>query len=397
MARPSHILHPPRSRETGSVLIYVVLGIATLIGFASLSVDVGLAYNARTQAQAAADAAALAAASNMIDKTGPAVTLDPSRTAAIDVASQNEAFPNPALVLRQEDITYGFWDVDARTFDLAVDLTDPDRVTGVRTLISMDGAVNDPVPSILARVLGFNEFAVETTATAYLGYAGAVGPGDVELPFAIPCCVLTGSGCNGDYCAGGAPIPNPCTLDQAQARGENTVSCLQFHNTAEQTACWTEFDGSASNVNTSDLVDIAIDGLPEGVDVYDSIYLDNGDKTPVVQIISDRFYGEGDFLGSPEGSDTDGDGIIDSWVTGLPVVECQSTDHCAKGDPADLVGFVCMEIREVTVTPDKIIRAQFLCPELHPGQFQQCLTDLGVVGTGGQNFGIRADLPVLVQ
>ena len=81
----------------------------------------------------------------------------------------------------------------------------------------------------------------------------------------------------------------------------------------------------------------------------------------------------------------------------MPVVACQSEDHCAKGDPVDVTGFVCVEIREVTVTPDKIIRAQFLCPEFHPAQFQECMDGLGITGTGGDNFGIRADIPVLVR
>ncbi len=62
-----------------------------------------------------------------------------------------------------------------------------------------------------------------------------------------------------------------------------------------------------------------------------------------------------------------------------------------------MVGFVCMEIREVITTPDKIIRAQFLCREQHPTRFQQCLDTLGTTGTGGLNFGIRASVPVLVQ
>jgi hypothetical protein len=249
----------------------------------------------------------------------------------------------------------------------------------------------------MSRVLGIEKFDVQATATAYLGFAGSVGPGEVELPLAIPCCVLNGPDCSDDYCASGAPVPNPCPLEQNQARGDNTVSCIQFQNTADQTGCWTLFEENSPSVNTSDLVKIAESDYPEGVSTDDSIYLDNGDKTPVVSVIADRFYGQGEFEGSPEGTDTDGDGIIDSWVIGLPVVECQSQDHCAKGIVADVVGFVCVEIREVTVTPDKTLRVQFLCPELHPARFQQCLDELGVTGTGGRDFAIRADIPVLVR
>ncbi len=91
------------------------------------------------------------------------------------------------------------------------------------------------------------------------------------------------------------------------------------------------------------------------------------------------------------------DGIRDSWVVGLPVVECQDADHCAKGLPADVKGFVCLEIREIAVTPDKVIRVNFLCPDLHPDEYAQCKEGLGLSTGGGDPFGIRADIPVLVR
>jgi uncharacterized membrane protein len=74
--------------QSGTVMLYVLLGLVALVALTSLAIDVGLAYNARTQTQAAADAAALAAAASMIDKNGPAVTLDLSVSTAVDVASR---------------------------------------------------------------------------------------------------------------------------------------------------------------------------------------------------------------------------------------------------------------------------------------------------------------------
>jgi hypothetical protein len=394
--RKSWIREPSaRAAQSGNVMIFVLVGLVGMIAVTSLGIDVGLTYNARTQAQAAADAAALAAAGSMIN--GNAVTLAAGTGAATAVASQNAAYPNASLTLAPADVTYGFWDLDTRTFDTSVDLTDPDQVTGVQTVIRLDGALNESVPAQMARVLGVQSFDVDAAAIGYLGFAGSVFPGSVDLPIAIPCCVLNGPACDQDYCGTGAPLPNPCPLVQPQPRGDNTVSCIQFQNTAEQTGCWTLFDGVSPSINTSDLIDIVHDGNPDPIVADDPIFLDNGDKTPVVSLIADLFYGTGEFAGNPEGVDTDGDGLVDSWVVGLPVVECQSTDHCAKGTPVDVVGFVCFEIREVTVVPDKIIRGSFLCPELHPQKFAQCASGLGLKGTGGENFGIRADLPVLVR
>ena len=83
----------------------------------------------------------------------------------------------------------------------------------------------------------------------------------------------------------------------------------------------------------------------------------------------------------------------DSWVVGFPVVECQSDDNCAGGSSAAVVGFVCFEIREIEAPPLELIRGRFLC-ESDP-LFEEC--DIGRTTTGGFNFGLRADTPVLVQ
>jgi hypothetical protein len=116
----------------------------------------------------------------------------------------------------------------------------------------------------------------------------------------------------------------------------------------------------------------------------DPIYIDNGTKTPVIQDIKDRF--------DAEGTDTSGDGIVDSWVVSLPVIECQNPgDQCASGDPQDVKGFVCMDIREVLVTPEKIIKGDFLC-----STDPRC--DIKGFGPGGTIAGsISADYPVLVN
>jgi hypothetical protein len=83
----------------------------------------------------------------------------------------------------------------------------------------------------------------------------------------------------------------------------------------------------------------------------------------------------------------------DSWIVKLPVIECQTDDGCAGGDPAKLVGFVCFEVREVTATPDQIVRGQFLCAA--DPRTADCLESGS--SSGGLPFGLRAEIPVLVQ
>ena len=218
----------------------------------------------------------------------------------------------------------------------------------------------------------------------------------MELPIAIDCCRLRGPDCENDYCSTiTSNPPNSCPLSVPQAEGANTVSCLEFHNTEEQNACWTQFDGEASSVNTADLRSLVETGYEGEAYVPMPLYVDNGDKTPVISEIYDRMQGEGKYVGNGEGVDRylPHDGIADSWVTALPVINCQTDDHCAGGTPAEMVGVVCFEIREILVTPEKVIKGRFLC-ENDP-LFDEC--DVGNTGSGGLDFGVRADQPVLVR
>jgi hypothetical protein len=114
------------------------------------------------------------------------------------------------------------------------------------------------------------------------------------------------------------------------------------------------------------------------------IYIDNGTKTPLVQDVKDRF--------DLEGTDTDLDGVNDSWIVTLPMIECQNPgDQCAGGDRQTIVGFLCIDIHEIIVTPDKLIKGDFLC-----STDPRC--DGTGFGPGGVIAGsISADYPVIVN
>jgi len=209
----------------------------------------------------------------------------------------------------------------------------------------------------MGKVLGVASISVDTDAVAEWGFAGSGGPGTVDLPIAIDCCAVAGPACTANYCdTVSNTISNPCLL----ADGVTTTSCLEFFSTPVQNACWTVFDGVSSAVSVPGLTDIIADGNSGDIG-DDPIYLDNGTKTPVVQDIKDKF--------DAEGSDTNGDGIVDSWVVSLPVVECQNPgDQCASGDTQHIVGFLCMDIREIVVTPDKLIKGNFIWTNLDSGR-----------------------------
>lgn len=377
-------------------MVIVLVALVALIAMSSLAIDVGLLWAARTQLQNAADAAALAGAMNLIDPDGPTVTAGAATNAAVQVCGQNGAIGTDSIALPTSDVVIGDWDLDTSTFDPNVVLTDPDAVTALNVSARLDNVANGPVPAFFAKILGRQTFDVGAIATAYLGFAGRLGPGEIELPIVIDCCKLRGSDCSQDYCDTiTTNPPNPCDLADPQNDGVTTVSCLEFHPTTDQNACWTQFDESHPSINTNDLRDVIEDGNPIDLSNVMSIFLDNGDKAAVVQELSNAFYGDGKYSSEPRGEDRYDpiNGVSDSWVQGITVVECQDETHCASGSTARIVGFVCMEIREVETSPRNLIRTRFLCPD--DPLFTEC--DIGRTGTGGLDFGIRADIPVLVR
>jgi hypothetical protein len=370
-------------REQGSILVFVTISLVALIGFAAWSTETGRAWQAKSQLQRAADSAALAGVGNLFSADFLTVDEAAARTAATTYGAQHKAL-GTNLTIPAADVEVGSWDMAAQTFTALPGNTDPDVMRSVRVVTRRDNNANGPIDTILGRALGVDSITVNTDAIAYWGWAGSGGPGTVDLPIAIDCCQISGnaagSTCSENYCQYiSNAIPNPCLLSNGE-----TTSCLEFHSSPEQNACWTTFDGQAPAINTPGMTEIVEYGNSGYVGYDVPIYIDNGTKTPVVQDIKDKF--------DAEGIDTNEDGIKDSWVVSLPVIECQNPgDGCASGDTQYIMGFICMDIREIIVTPDKIIKGDFIC-----ATDPRC--DIKGFGPGGTLVGsISADYPVIVK
>ena len=369
-------------RESGAILVFVTISLVALIGFAAWSTETGRAWQTKSQLQRAADSAALAGAGNLLSADFQTVDEAGARAAATTYGEQHDTL-GTNLTIAAADVEVGRWDMAAQTFIPLPGNNDPDVVRAVRVATRRDNTANGPIDTILGRALGVASISVNTDAVAEWGFAGSGGPGTVDLPIAIDCCAVSGSragaSCTENYCQFVEnSIPNPCPLSTGE-----TTSCLEFFSTPEQNACWTAFKTDSPSVSVPDMTTIVQDGNSTEIG-SDPIYIDNGTKTPVVQDIKNRF--------EAEGSDTNGDGVVDSWVVTLPVIECQNPgDQCASGDPQNIVGFLCMDIREITVTPDKIIKGDFICatdPRCNTKGF----------GPGGTIAGsISADYPVIVN
>jgi len=374
-----------RKAERGSVMVFVTIALTALVGFAAWSTETGRAWQTKNQLQVAADSSALAGVGNLFSADFLTVDEAGARTAAMTYGAQHDAADLSNITIAAADVEVGSWDMASQTFTALPGNTDPDVVRAVRVAARRDATANGEVGTILGRALGVNSIAVNTDAVAEWGFAGNGGPGLVDLPIAIDCCSVSGSRagstCSENYCRFVSnAIPNPCQLSTGE-----TTSCLEFFANPEQNACWTAFKTDSPSVSVPDMTDIVQNGNPGDIG-DDPIYIDNGTKTPVVKDIKDRFDAEGTDTSVPP------DGVVDSWVVTLPVIECQNPgDGCAGGDPQNIVGFVCMDIREILVVPEKIIKGDFIC-----STDPRC--DIKGFGPGGTLAGsISADYPVIVN
>lgn len=165
------------SSERGAVLIHVAVAMLGLLAFSALVIDYGIMWSSRRQAQNAADAAALAAASSLAyDAPGD---WDRARLNAKGVGEAHRIFGAAPNI----DLGSGF------STDITEDISFPPCPPGtpgptdtcVRVNVYRD-VVKDALPTFFARLFGVLSQGVRATATAQIASGNQV---ECLLPFAV--------------------------------------------------------------------------------------------------------------------------------------------------------------------------------------------------------------------
>jgi hypothetical protein len=130
--------------ESGQVLIFVVVAMVVLLGFAALAIDVGRAYYTQRALQASADAAALAGAQSLPDP-------DASMAVATDYSGR-DGDKNAA-----KGVTGVAVNVSTKCLTSAPGC-DPVNAVVVKESVT--------VPTLFAKVLGFDSFDISVKSTA---------------------------------------------------------------------------------------------------------------------------------------------------------------------------------------------------------------------------------------
>lgn len=200
-----------RRSESGAVALQAAFLMAMFVSLSAFVVDQGLLLVARSEAQNAADAAAIAGA-----YARATVNEEPSQIAiqAINVARANQVW--------MEEPSIAAADVKVQSCE------DPEEWWGtgdecVSATVHRTTARGNPLPTVFANFFGLEAQNVSATATARVAGANVT---DCLRPFAIPDKWLEQSDCRGnatggwsadstfdtEYCSGpnrGQPLPNP--------------------------------------------------------------------------------------------------------------------------------------------------------------------------------------------
>lgn len=406
------------ANQKGATAVVVGISLVVLIGFAALAIDLAYLYVVRGELQNAADSGALAGAQVLYINNGTQVNANANQT-ALNLVSANFSEQSPVAVQSIERGHWSFatrtftpnnsllpvslWNVTAQQLDADLNFINAVRVITTRRLNVATGLPEEP---FFARIFGIPGPALQAVAVAYIGFAGTLEPTTADQPIAI-CRQAIADPSTGYSCGVGRMI------NSGQNAGHQTGGWTNF----TQQPCQTANTGSirpfvCGSGNPGPLV------LGQGM----------GTTGGQVQTVYDQLR---DCWASQRALDRDNDGWPDlPWAMTLPVIDCPANN---TGNCSTLMGAV--EVKVVWITRNdrnqmnEVPRrmGNWTCPSGYTAQqcwtsfvnyfqlrdvlnqdyaiyedktiyFQpDCTPHIPMGTTGGENYGILARIPVLVN
>ncbi|MDI5934004.1 TadG family pilus assembly protein [Halomonas kalidii] len=319
--------HGSPGRQGGVSIVLVTLALFMLLAFTALSVDGGNLLVAKNELHNAADAGSLAGARFLYVKDGswvndgtrpfdPDDPGDPFKSAearATEAAEANNSQNSSAEVLSAQR---GHWSFADRTFtpnhyslepvDLFEESTEdldlnPNFINAVEVVTARQ---QTQVEAFFGRVLGFEGYDVVARSVAYIGFAGTLRPEDVDQPIAL------------------------CKQALQDPDGNFSCNLGRFIPDGDQTGGWTNFEHDQNGAtNANELRDL-VEGDGNENEMYfgEDIATNNGQVQSAFQAFYDRWVDE-------TSRET-------TWTLTLPVIDCE--DGVAPGNR--LVGTVTVHI-----------------------------------------------------
>ncbi|WP_111412462.1 TadG family pilus assembly protein [Billgrantia lactosivorans] len=310
-------------KQGGVSIVLVALALFMLLAFTALSVDGGNLFVARNELHNAADAGALAGARFLYTEDGSSV--NPQANAHAESAAKANNSQNSEVEV--VSVKRGHWSFGSRTFtpDESLDPVDLHEKTTaeldvydpyepfINAVEVVTAREQTPVAAFFGRVLGFEGYEASARAVAYIGFAGTLRPEDVDQPIAMCREAIT----DGDSysCDVGRFIPE-----------------------GDQTGGWTNFAHDDSGASSASELKALIcgDGNPEEMHFGEDISTNNGQVQAAFQALYECWVEE-----------TDKERL---WSLTLPVVDCE--EGIAPSNP--LVGAVNLNIAWIVDQANKI-------------------------------------------
>ncbi|PMR70203.1 hypothetical protein CR158_17145 [Halomonas heilongjiangensis] len=313
-SRRSGWRHGAPGRQGGVSIVLMALALFMLLAFTALSVDGGNLFVAKNELHNAADAGSLAGARMLYTADGSSVNPGANQIAT-DAAQANNSQNTPSEVI---SALRGHWSFANRTFT-PDDSLEPVNLT-TKTTEELDqydpfdpfiNAVEvvtareqTQVEAFFGRVLGFEGYDVTARSVAYIGFAGTLRPEDVDQPIAL------------------------CRQALENPDGNYSCNVGRFIPEGDQTGGWTNFEhGQSGATNANELRNLVCgDGNPNEMHYGEDIATNNGQVQSAFSDLYDCWV---------EATDRE---VV--WTLTLPVIDCE--DGVAPSNP--LVGAVTVNI-----------------------------------------------------
>jgi Flp pilus assembly protein TadG len=394
--------------ERGAVIVLFAILLIVILSFVALAVDLAHLFVVTNELQNAADAGALAGARFLHNLDGTINT--GANQIAFDAATANKSDNLEVDVNwtggNSGDVQRGHWSFTTRTFtpndsteptdlwdrttdDLDIDTT---FINAVRVITRRE---ETPAASYFARIFGFNGFEMNREAVAYIGYAGTLAPEEVDQPIAICAQALL---INDEY---------TCSIGRMINSSGDPAS--------SNTGGWTNFSQPCETASVPTVRPLVCgDGNPESIELGQGIGTVGGMQDNVFTDLRNCF---------------DPVNRVEPWELTLPVIDCtgNNVSPCSV-----VVGAVTLQVVWITGSGEDphynnaprqmggwsseatsgserwdsfVSYFNLKNADNNPAPYDKksmyflpdCTPHEPKGNTGGQNFGILAKIPVLVQ
>ncbi len=348
------------------IIILMAIAMVGLIGAGSLAIDIGSALVTKAELQNVADASSLAAtrelamvyrdrlSSNGNKDVGTyALTGDDIKRIqdkAVAFAAANKAGGLSIVVEKTADVQPCVWNDAKKAYDkCGWDVEGPRavRVTGRR-----DDVQNGQVQTVLGRVLGINQIAIDATAASAITAAGTLKYGKGEFPI----------GLDEDWFSSHTCASNETVVMYPTSPG----SCAGWHTFNTKPASASRLKEIVEGIGNGSFKS------PETIAGETRYEFVGGTINPILEAL------EGVFDAKKTGG---------SWLVNVPVYQ---SSGCANPNQDRLiVGFAKMRITKVKKQPNGRVEGDVEC-----GIFTDEET---AVGNGPKDFGTLVGVPGMVQ